>query len=237
MPTNNSKIELNPSAMVLYIDNDLLIINKPSGLLSIQDGYDPNLPHLLTVLEPEFGKLWVIHRLDKETSGIVILGRNAETHRYFNQLFQTRDITKIYKCLVIGSPSWNNFQANFPLFVNADRLHRTLVNQQKGKPALTSFSVIERFTELSLLECQLFTGYTHQIRAHLFHLGYPIIGDSLYCARKDRKLASNEYGINHIALHASLVKFTHPKSNRELEITAPNPHDFDLLINQLRSNP
>ena len=237
MPPNNSKIEFNPSAMVLYIDNDLLIINKPSGLLSIQDGYDPNLPHLLTVLEPEFGKLWVIHRLDKETSGIVILGRNSETHRSFNRLFQTRDIIKIYKCLVIGSPSWNCFQANFPLFVNADRLHRTLVNPQKGKPALTSFSIIERLTELSLLECQLFTGYTHQIRAHLFHLGYPILGDTLYCLAKDRKIAAENYGFNRIALHASSVSFSHPKNKQELIIAAPYPPDLNLLINQLRLKP
>lgn len=237
MPSNQKTSDFKSSEMVLYIDEDLLIINKPSGLLSIQDGYDRNLPHLLTILEPEFGKLWVIHRLDKETSGVVILGRNAETHRYFNQLFQSREIIKIYHCLIIGSPSWNNYQANYPLLVNADRLHRTLVNPLKGKPALTSLSVLERLDELTLLECQLFTGYTHQIRAHLFYLGYPILGDSLYCPSKDRKKASTNYGLNRIALHAFLISFAHPTMNKELTVTAPYPTDLDLLIKHLRSEP
>ena len=79
---------------ILYIDQWLLIVNKPAGLLSIQDGYDPSLPHVRTILEPEFGRCWIVHRLDKETSGVFLLSRSAEVHRKLNMLFETRNIKK-----------------------------------------------------------------------------------------------------------------------------------------------
>ena len=83
-----------PQSMILYLDADLIVINKPSGLLSIRDGYNENLPHLATYLEKTVGKIWIIHRLDKDTSGVMLLARNPETHRFFNAQFRTRNVQK-----------------------------------------------------------------------------------------------------------------------------------------------
>lgn len=221
---------LDPQSMLLYSDADLLVINKPAGLLSIQDGYDRSLPHLATIMEPVFGKVWTVHRLDKDTSGVMLLGRNADTHRYFNELFKSRTIEKTYHCLVLGHPIWEEKLVNLPLAVNADRLHRTRVDEIRGKPAKTGIEVLKRYDSYTLLACQLFTGYTHQIRAHLFHLELPILGDSLYCQRSQRQIALKCFGLARLALHAYSISFDRPHGGQYLTFMAPYPPDFAALL-------
>lgn len=216
-----------PVSMIIFSDPDLLVINKPAGLLSIQDGYDRSLPHLATILESIYGKVWIIHRLDKDTSGILLLGRNAETHRYFNEKFKDRSINKTYHAFVLGHPDWNEKMIDLPLKTNADRLHRTRVNISQGKPAVTGFKVINRYPDHTLLECQLYTGYTHQIRAHLFELDLPILGDMLYCQKFQRELLRSKFNFDRIALHAFSIGFEHPKIHQYLVFQAPYPLEFN----------
>lgn len=216
--------------MVIYIDDDLLVINKPAGILSIQDGYDRTLPHLSTLLDPYFGRIWIIDRLDKDTSGVLLLGRNSDTHRILNEKFKERSITKIYHSLILGNPEWDELMVDLPLKTNADRLHRTRVDQNHGKPAKTFFCVKSRYTSFSLLECNLFSGYTHQIRAHLFSLNFPILGDTFYCQKSQRELLRSLFPHNRIALHAKTITIEHPRSREVMTFTAPYPIEISELL-------
>jgi RluA family pseudouridine synthase len=179
-------ISLFDQVQIIYQDETILVANKPAGLLSIPDGYAPNLPNLKKYLEGKFGSIWVVHRLDKLTSGLIVFARNAEAHRYLSLQFENRLVEKKYYCYVVGCPAWENFVTSFPLKVNADKKHRTLVDLEKGKPSKTAFSVVQMYTNVSYLEAIPYSGYTHQIRSHLFALGFPIFGDELYGFKETR---------------------------------------------------
>lgn len=195
---------------VLFTDECLLVVNKPAGLRSVPDGYDPALPHLRSVLEPIFGILWMVHRLDKETSGLMVLARDAESHRELNRQFREREPIKRYLAQVAPQPSWEEISLEAPLKVDADRAHRTRVDFEKGKPARTDFRVLRREDNWAELVCTLHTGITHQIRAHLYHLGFGILGDPLYQPAQFK--AASKPDVGRMMLHASELTFTHPKT-------------------------
>ncbi len=228
--------------IVIYDDAEILVVNKPPGLLSLPDGYDKTLPHLLMVLAPDYGPLLMVHRLDRETSGIVILARNVEAHRSLNAQFQKRSVEKVYHALINGIPEWDNVRADLPLRKNGDRKHRTVVDFKQGKKALTVFRVLERFSGYSLIEAHPHSGYTHQIRAHLWHLGFPILADPLYGASKQDQLPGASIDltrpidapIQRLALHACSITFDHPSLLKRVTFTAPYPTDFETAILLLR---
>ena len=235
MPYSDQESNFNfqsPEDSIIFLDSDIVVINKPSGLLSIQDGYDLSLPHLSTYFKQTLGEIWIIHRLDRDTSGVMLLGRNADSHRFFNEQFRVRTVGKIYHCLVLGQPEWNEIKVGLPLRTNADKLHRTRVDNHAGKPASTSFKVMQRYSDYALVECEIFTGYTHQIRAHLFSLGLHIVGESLYCSKSQRPNKNNTFGLNRLGLHAYSISFPHPLTNRKLTFIAHYPSDLQTLINQ-----
>lgn len=219
-----------PGDSIIFLDSDILVINKHSGLLSIQDGYDHSIPHLSTFFERSVGKIWIIHRLDKDTSGVMLLGRNADSHRFFNEQFRDRTVSKLYHSLILGHPEWNEMKVDLPLRINADKLHRTRVDTETGKPASTRFKVLKRYPDYALVECEIYTGYTHQIRAHLFSQGLHIIGESLYCSKGQRPASNNSFGLNRLGLHAYSLSFPHPKTGRLLTFIAKYPLDLQLLI-------
>ncbi len=220
---------------VLYEDPQLLCINKPAGLLSIRDGYDPGLPYVTRLLEPRFGKLWIVHRLDRDTSGVFLLARSPEVHKSLNSAFEGRQVHKTYHAIILGHPSWEEMRASMPLKVNADRQHRTLVSPTGGKPAQTNFRMVKSNGDYSLVEAQPSTGYTHQIRAHLLALGFPILADPLYSPfpRQPAAPAENQSSIiSRMALHAYRLEFVHPITALEMQLIAPYPDDF---LNALRA--
>jgi RluA family pseudouridine synthase len=225
---------------VIHSDPYLLVVNKPAGLLSIPDGYDPALPHIRSLLEPEYGRLFTLHRLDKETSGLLVLARDAETHRAMNTLFDTREIEKRYQCLVLGRPDWVDRNETTPLRVNADRDHRTLAGKPDVKPAKTVFHVLKLFDKASLIGAELFSGITHQIRAHIANLGHPILLDTLYTRAiykadmlpYEAILAAAGHS-KRLMLHALNLKFSHPITQEQMSFTAPLPPDFSYLLKVL----
>ena len=203
---------------VLFTDESLVVVNKPAGLLSVPDGYDPTLPHLRSVLDPVLGKLWMVHRLDKETSGLMVLARDADSHRELNRQFREHEPIKRYLAQVAPAPSWNEMSLEAPLKVNADRAHRTRVDFQKGKHARTDFLVRRREENWAELICTLHTGITHQIRAHLYLLGLGILGDSLY--QPPQFKAVLKPAVDRMMLHASELTFTHPKTGAVMHFSA-----------------
>jgi RluA family pseudouridine synthase len=219
-----------PIPQILFEDPHLLIINKPAGLLSIQDGYDPDLPHVRQVLEPVYGELWMVHRLDKETSGALILGRDAESHRALNRQFQERETKKVYHALVSSIPDWREKVMDQPLKPNADRMHRTRVDLANGKEAYSAFEVKKVFELGTLMEICILTGITHQIRAHLRSENLALFGESLY----DAGLPEPPLKAPRMMLHAKVLGCQHPLTGKPLEISAPYPNDFRSFLTDLR---
>jgi RluA family pseudouridine synthase len=165
---------------ILYSDDSLLAVNKPAGLPALPDGYNPDMPHVKGLLESDFGRLWIVHRLDRQTSGLMLLARTPQAHRYLNDQFQSHQVTKTYHALVVGEPRWDETTIDLPLRPDGDRRHHTIVDQSRGKPAVTYLRSLERFGQFSLVEATPRTGRTHQLRAHLSAVGFPILCDSLY---------------------------------------------------------
>ncbi len=203
---------------VVFMDDSLVVVNKPAGLRSVPDGYDLSLPHVRSVLEPVLGKLWMVHRLDKETSGLMVLARDADAHRELNRQFREHEPIKHYLAQVAPLPSWNEISLEAPLKVNADRAHRTRVNFEQGKPARTDFLVRRREENWAELDCTLHTGITHQIRAHLYHLDLGILGDPLYQPPEFKAASKPE--VKRMMLHASELTFSHPKSGVVMHFSA-----------------
>ena len=215
---------------ILWVDATLLVIDKPAGLRSLPDGYNPALPHVRALLEPQYGRLWMVHRLDKETSGVMLLARSAPMHRLLNTLFEKRQLHKWYHALASGAPGWDETTLDLPLRPNGDRRHRTVVDPQQGKPAITRLRVLERYPQAVLVEAQPETGRTHQIRAHLAACGLPILGDDLYGGQTPPGLP-----LETLALHARALAFSHPESGQPLHFEAPYPPAFQATLSWLRS--
>ncbi len=224
---------------ILWIDDALIVVNKPSGLLTIRDGYDPQLPYLSALLSQQIGRCWVVHRLDKETSGVIVLARTPEAHRQLNGQFEQRQVTKTYHALIGGQPDWDRQTIDLTLRVNGDRRHRTVVDPQKGKPAATQVEVLERFQRHALVAAMPHTGYTHQIRAHLNAIGFPILGDSLYPGDAshagDLPPSLVPPSLQRLGLHARLLQLVHPISQAPLAIEAPYYPDFEEALAWLRN--
>lgn len=211
---------------ILHCDSALLVIDKPAGLPVLPDGWDKDAPYLLKLLEPEYGKLWVIHRLDKVTSGVLAFARTAEAHRALNLQFERHEAQKVYHALVNGAPAWDEHIARHKLRVNVGHSHRTVVDHSRGKPSETHFTVLKRYTAHGLLESRPATGRTHQIRVHAAALGHPIVGDLLYGAPQTDLIARP-------ALHALSLTLTRPTSGERLLFEAPYPDDFVRALARL----
>ena len=216
-----------PQDLVFWQDEHLLAVNKPAGLLVLPDGYDPNAPHLRGILTPVYGRLWIVHRLDRETSGVLLLARSAEAHRSLNTQFECHQVRKQYLALVHGSPQWQEYTCRRSLRANVGHRHRTVPDDRKGKAAVTHFELCERLPGSSLLAAYPQTGRTHQIRAHLALLGLPLAGDELYGGAP---LA----GLERVALHAALVTFSHPATQAETTLAVPLAEDIQHALEALR---
>jgi RluA family pseudouridine synthase len=213
---------------ILYKDEHLLVVNKPAGLSVLPEGWEPDAPYLVKTLEEEYGKIWVIHRIDKITSGIVVFALTAEAHRSLNIQFEKRQVEKKYHAIVNGSPKWDEKVTKFPLRINVGHKHRTVVDNRHGVKAETHFKVLKRGWNFSLLETVLMTGRTHQIRVHAYALGFPLLGDTLYSAPETDL-------IQRPALHAQFLAFEHPASAERVSFTAPYPEDLKSALSNLKT--
>ncbi len=220
----------NPTQWVLYQDEDLLVINKPSGLRSLIDGYQTDLPYVRSVLEPWFGRLWIVHRLDKETSGVLVLARSSSAHRQLNAQFRQRETVKHYLALAAPPPEWQALRMAEPLRVNADREHRTRVDENDGKPALTVAEVTGRAANYALMRCRIETGYRHQIRAHFYQHGLWILGDELY---HPAGVSAGAIPAPHLMLHAFSLRLKHPRSGAEISFEAALPPEYQPFLSGL----
>lgn len=212
--------------LILFEDAELLIVNKPADLPVLPDGWEPDAPYLVQLLQEKYPELLVVHRLDKVTSGVMVFAKTPEAHRALNMQFERHTTQKVYHSLCVGIPKWDAHTAKHKLRVNVGHSHRTMVDNGQGRPAETAFKVLKRFRGYGLLESIPATGRTHQIRVHAYALGFPLLGDTLYSAPKTDL-------IERPALHAQSLTFTHPTTAETLTFTAPYPRDFKQALEAL----
>jgi len=229
---------------LLYQDENYVLVSKPSGLLSIQDRFQRDLPNLKQILQDEFGEIYTVHRLDKETSGIITFAKNEEAHAHLNQQFADGRVRKIYWAFVEGTPPIEEGQIDMPILNDMQNSGRMLANKD-GKEALTFFRLLENFGNISLLECFPQTGRTHQIRVHCHYLGCPLLVDTLYHQKDAFYLSSAKRGyrygkfaeerplISRLTLHAKSLSFQKIDGD-ELLVESDLPKDLRALYNQLK---
>ena len=208
---------------IILVDEAIIVLDKPASLPVLPDGWEQDAPYLVKMLEEEFGKIFIVHRLDKTTSGVMVFARTAEAHRLLNMQFDKHEARKIYRAIAEGNPNWDEKIAKHPLRINVGHKHRTMVDDKNGKPCETRFKVLKRYADHVLLQAELMTGRTHQIRVHAYALGHPLLGDVLYSAQETVIIARP-------ALHAYSLAFTHPQTNERLTFTVPYPADFENAL-------
>jgi 23S rRNA pseudouridine1911/1915/1917 synthase len=231
-------------AEVIFENDDFVAINKPAGLLSIPDRTQSAVS-LKEMLAEKYGSIFTVHRIDKDTSGIILFAKNEATHKFLSLAFEERRIEKYYYGIVHGSPATQSGTIDAP--ISEHPLHKGLMTvHRSGKPAITDYKVIEAYKAFSLLEFQLHTGRTHQIRVHCKNMGHPLACDELYgdgkpvllsSIKRKFKLSKSEEEerpiVNRLALHAHHLKFTDAAGTPH-ELTAELPKDMRALLQQLK---
>ena len=226
----------------LYEDDDLIVVSKPSGLLSIADRYK-TLANLKDVLLQKNEAIYTVHRLDKDTSGVMVFAKNEETHKFLNKQFANREVEKIYWAFVQNTPEIESGMIDMPI-LNDIRKSGKMHISKDGKPAQTKFKILTNYGNICLMAFSPITGRTHQIRVHSKYMGCPLLIDSLYANKSEfflssikRKYQSGEYEdekpfIHRLTLHAKSIKFTLPNGETKF-IESELPKDLKALKNQL----
>ena len=232
------------SDWIIYEDENLIALNKPSGLLSIPDreGKDSSLKKLLI---EKYGNIFTVHRLDKDTSGLIVFAKNEVAHKHLSQQFEERQTEKIYLGLVLGSLTEKKGTIDAPIAEHPGKKGLMTVFR-KGKESITDYEVLEDFKIFSWIQFQIHTGRTHQIRVHTKHIGHPIVCDELYgdgkpillsSLKHKFKLSKNELEerpiLNRLALHALSLQFVTTKEEI-FKLETPLPKDLRALLQQLR---
>jgi 23S rRNA pseudouridine1911/1915/1917 synthase len=228
---------------IVFENTDFVVVDKSSGLLSIPDREGDELS-LKRILKDKYGEIFTVHRLDKETSGLIVFAKNEGSHKYLSQAFEDRSVEKYYQGIVKGTPYEKENTINAPIAQNTVKKTQMII-QKRGKEAVTDYRVLEEFRKFALVEFRIHTGRTHQIRVHMQYVGHPIVCDALYgdgeavylsSIKKNYNLSKNELEerplLNRLALHAFRLCFTF--NNKKFDFEAPLPKDMTALLQQLR---
>lgn len=231
------------SVEILFEDEELLVVNKPSGFTVIPDRFG-KYKSLVQILEKSYAKLFVVHRIDRETSGIVCFAKTESAHRHVSLQFQNHEVKKIYKVMVKGHLPFQEGVIESPIIENPAR-PGTMMIAKRGKEAITICRVEEEFKNATMVSAEIKTGRTHQIRVHLSGLGNPLLVDEIYAdtpafyfssLKRNYKPSGEEERptIARLTLHAYSLKLKHPKTGEDIEVTAPLPKDMETVLKLLR---
>ena len=222
---------------IVYQDQSLAVINKAKGMVvhPAVGNYEHTMVNALLYhckdLSGINGELrpGILHRLDKDTSGLIVVAKNDFAHVNLAKQIETKQATRIYLALVFGKLKQTVGEINLPIGRDVKDRKRMAVTSKNSKNALTTYRVLEEFGEYTLIMCKLQTGRTHQIRVHLNHIGHPLVGDEKYTTRK------NKFGVVGQMLHSVLLKLNHPVSKQDLVFTAKLPLEFIKVLKILRN--
>jgi 23S rRNA pseudouridine1911/1915/1917 synthase len=229
---------------ILLEDDALIAINKPAGLLVLPDRYNTKLHNLYNLLKDTFGSIYIVHRIDKYTSGVVLFAKSPETHAVLNTAFEGKQVEKKYYTIVMGVPATETGSIDLPIIENSYGDRRMRVDEKKGKESHTDFRIIERFENYTSVEARPHTGRMHQIRIHFSAIGLPILADPIYGSgqgfflssikKKYREKGEEKPLISRTALHACSLSLQHPVTGDKIELKVSLPKDMEAVIKALR---
>lgn len=222
---------------IVYEDADLLVINKPQGMVvhPAAGNYTGTLVNALMgycakelsgingVMRPG-----IVHRIDKDTSGLLVVAKNDMAHEFLSKQLKDRSLTRRYLALINGNMKKDEGRIDAPIGRNPNDRKKMCVTTKNAREAVTDYRVLERYGRYTLIECKLQTGRTHQIRVHMAYLGHSIVGDKTYGIKKE------EFRLEGQLLHAAHIQFVHPRSHKRLEFSAPLPDYFEGVLEKLR---
>jgi 23S rRNA pseudouridine955/2504/2580 synthase/23S rRNA pseudouridine1911/1915/1917 synthase len=231
---------------IVFENEQFVAINKPAGVLSIPDRVQSE-PSLKDMLLETYGNIYTIHRLDKETSGIILFAKDEATHKYYSKQFEERTVEKFYLGLVQGTLPYNSGTIDAPIMEHPVFKGQMVVNQ-KGKSSVTDYELVESYGKYSLVKFQIHSGRTHQVRVHAKNIGCPIVCDPLYgdgkpimlsSIKKKYKLSKHDEEerpmLNRVALHSFQLKFIDANGEQH-SLEAELPKDMRALVQQLKKN-
>jgi 23S rRNA pseudouridine1911/1915/1917 synthase len=226
---------------IIYEDEHIIVIDKPQGMVvhpaagnrsgtlvnALIHHYGDNLSDINGVLRPG-----IVHRLDKDTSGVLLVAKTNTAHRKLTEMFKGHEIKKIYFAIVEGKVATDKGRIDAPVGRHPVDRKKMAVNPGKGRNAVTHFHVIERFKNCTMLKIRLETGRTHQIRVHMAFIGHPVLGDNTY----GKKQINRSLGIDKQMLHAGIIGFRHPVTAEYIEFESKLPEHFKSVLEKLKSN-
>ncbi len=238
---NLFKLKKIPPYTIIFENKKFIAVNKAAGISVGGDRWDESKERLDKLIEADFKipKIFTVHRIDKETSGLVVFAKDRETHRSLSLAFERRAVSKLYIAVVHGRPSWKETDCDFALVPNGNKKHMTIIDKYQGKESLTHFNCVTSAGNYSVMEARPVTGRIHQIRVHLAGLGHPVVCDSIYGNEKPVKLSSFKRAyrgdpheekplLARLGLHA--LELTLPDGQ---VLTAPLARDIAALIKQM----
>lgn len=220
---------------IIYEDKDIIVVNKPKGMVvhpAVGNTEGTLVNAIMNICKDSLSGIGgeirpgIVHRLDKDTSGLLIIAKNDEAHVKMSNEIKNREVKKIYIALVRGIVKENEATIDMPIG-RSTKDRKKMAVTKNGKQAITHFKVLKRYSKYTLLEIKIETGRTHQIRVHMAEIGYPVVGDAVYSNGK------NEFGIEGQMLHAYKLEFMHPITNKHMELTAPLPQYFEEILKKL----
>ena len=222
---------------IIYEDKDIIVVNKPKGMVVHPGNGNPDgtlVNAIMAICKDSLSGIGgeirpgIVHRLDKDTSGIIIVAKNDKAHINLSEQIKDHKVKKTYIALVKGIVKENTATINMPIGRSEkDRIKMAVT--KKGKEAITHFKVLKRYDKYTLLQVNIETGRTHQIRVHLSQIGYPIVGDEVYSKGK------NEWNIKGQCLHAKSLEFVHPTTGEKMYLEAPLPEYFEKILEELKN--
>ncbi|WP_040725592.1 RluA family pseudouridine synthase [Thiomicrorhabdus sp. Kp2] len=204
------------SDWILYADEHIIVVNKPSGLLSVPGRGVDKQECLASHLAADFADVKIVHRLDMDTSGLMVVARSAEAHRHLSRQFQERQTQKTYHAVCSGKPSLKSGYINLPMRCDWEKRPLQMIDFKQGKGAQTHWKILEQNRDTFLVELTPITGRSHQLRLHMKSLGHPILGDNLY---------ADFFSLNQsprLMLHAKTLSFSHPITENKMDFDCPS---------------